>query len=199
MALTSTFWRNAWRYKARAFRHAFWDAGTTLANFLGVCASLELSTEVVLGFIDAEVNTLLGVDGEREATLALCAVGRGATPAMHIAELKPIAPATEPVSSAEVTFPEIPPMHLASQLRSGAEAAAWRADPLRRRVVADSTRLTSLAPTVTTQQTIEEVILARRSTRHYDTTRNVQFEAFSTVLHRSALGFAADALASNAP
>jgi Nitroreductase family len=110
MALTSTFWRNAWRYKARAFRHAFWDAGTSLANFLGVCASLELSTEVVLGFIDAEVNTLLGVDGEREATLALCAVGRGATPAMRIAELKPIAPATEPVSSAEVTFPEIPRM-----------------------------------------------------------------------------------------
>ena len=23
MAITSTFWRNAWRYKARAYRHAF--------------------------------------------------------------------------------------------------------------------------------------------------------------------------------
>jgi len=199
MALTSTFWRNAWRYKARAFRHAFWDAGTSLANFLGVCASLELSTEVVLGFVDAEVNALLGVDGEREATLALCAVGRGATPATRIAELKPIAPATEPVSSAEVTFPEIPRMHLASQLHSRAEAAAWRADPVRRRVVVDSMRLTPLAPTVTTQTTIEEVILARRSTRHYDTSRNVQFEAFSTVLDRSARGFAADAVAANAP
>ena len=199
MALTSTFWRNAWRYKARAFRHAFWDAGTSLANFLGVCASLELSTEVVLGFVDAEVNALLGVDGEREATLALCAVGRGATPATRIAELQPIAPATEPVSSAEVTFPEIQRMHLASQLHSGAEAAAWRADPLRRRVAVDSTRLTPLAPTVTTQTTIEEVILARRSTRHYDTTRNVQFEAFSTVLDRSARGFAADAVTASAP
>src|SRR5712691_3531134 len=76
MAITSTFWRNAWRYKARALRHAFWDAGTSLANFLGVCASVDLAAKLVLGFADSEVNALLGVDGEREATLALCAVGR---------------------------------------------------------------------------------------------------------------------------
>ena len=29
---TSTFWRNAWRYQARAYRHVYWDLGTTLAN-----------------------------------------------------------------------------------------------------------------------------------------------------------------------
>ena len=26
VALTSTFWRNAWRYKGRAYRHTFWDS-----------------------------------------------------------------------------------------------------------------------------------------------------------------------------
>jgi SagB-type dehydrogenase family enzyme len=30
--MTSTFWRNAWRYRARAYRHTYWDAGTSLAN-----------------------------------------------------------------------------------------------------------------------------------------------------------------------
>jgi len=52
---------------------------------------------------------------------------------------------------------------------------------------------------VTTQMMIEEVIVARRSTRHYDTARKVPFETFSTVLDRSARGFAADALAADAP
>jgi SagB-type dehydrogenase family enzyme len=197
MVITSTFWRNAWRYKARAYRHAFWDAGTSLANFLGVSASLELATEVVLGFVDAEVNALLGIDGEREATLALCAIGRDGTPAPRVAELAPIAHATEPASSAEVTFPEIPRMHAASQLHSGAEVAVWRANPLHRSLVVNSASLTPLARTETTQMTIEEVILARRSTRHYDTARKVRFEAFSTVLDRSARGFAADALAAD--
>src|SRR6185503_14730751 len=82
MALTSTFWRNAWRYKGRAYRHAFWDAGTSMANFLAVAASLDLPTQVVLGYADRAVNAVLGIDGDREAAVALCAVGRGAsTPA----------------------------------------------------------------------------------------------------------------------
>ena len=41
LAMTSTFWRNAWRYKARAYRHTYWDTGTSLANFLAVAASLD--------------------------------------------------------------------------------------------------------------------------------------------------------------
>jgi SagB-type dehydrogenase family enzyme len=198
MALTSTFWRNAWRYKARAYRHAFWDAGTSLANFLGVSASLELSTELVFGFVDSEVNALLGIDGEREATLALCAIGRDGPPVPKSADVQNIALATEPVSSSEVTFPEIPRMHAASQLHSAAEVTAWRANPLRRAPKINSASLTPLAPRDTTQMSIEQVILARRSTRHYDTARQVPFEAFSTVLDRSARGFAADALAPNA-
>jgi SagB-type dehydrogenase family enzyme len=39
LVITSTFWRNAFRYRARAYRHTFWDAGTSLANVLGVAAS----------------------------------------------------------------------------------------------------------------------------------------------------------------
>jgi SagB-type dehydrogenase family enzyme len=80
LAITSTFWRNAWRYKARAYRHTFWDTGTSLANCLAVAASLDLPAELVLGYADAPVNALLGVDGESEATVALCALGRAHDP-----------------------------------------------------------------------------------------------------------------------
>jgi SagB-type dehydrogenase family enzyme len=199
MAITSTFWRNAWRYKARAYRHAFWDAGTSLANLLGVAASLRLSTRLVLGFVDAQVNALLGIDGGREATLALCAVGRAITPSARLTVVPPIAPATEAVSSREVVFPDISRMHAASQLGSGTEAAAWRANQLRRSADLESGGVIPLAPTLTTEMTIEEVILARRSTRHYDTDQRVPFTAFSTALDYSARGFASDALAPDAP
>ena len=37
------------------------------------------TTRLVLGYADAQVNALLDIDGEREATLALCALGRGGT------------------------------------------------------------------------------------------------------------------------
>ena len=30
---TSVFWRNAWKYQSRAYRHAYWDCGTILGKF----------------------------------------------------------------------------------------------------------------------------------------------------------------------
>ncbi|HJQ82936.1 MAG TPA: SagB family peptide dehydrogenase, partial [Candidatus Binatia bacterium] len=56
VVLTTTFWRNAWKYQTRAYRHAFWDGGTLAANLLGVAAAVDLPARVVLGFVDAELN-----------------------------------------------------------------------------------------------------------------------------------------------
>src|SRR5439155_851976 len=36
---TSTFWRNSWKYQARAYRHCFWDSGTILAHLPGPAAA----------------------------------------------------------------------------------------------------------------------------------------------------------------
>ena len=74
--VTSTFWRNAWRYQARTYRHVYWDTGTVLANLLAVAADAHLPARVVLGFADDEINALLGVDGVREAAVSLVALGR---------------------------------------------------------------------------------------------------------------------------
>jgi SagB-type dehydrogenase family enzyme len=208
LVMTSTFWRNAWRYKARAYRHTFWDTGTSLANFLAVAASLDLPTRVVLGYADAAVNALLGVDGEREAAVAVCAVGRVAsTPVKGTgaraaeADVPSIAHATEPVSRAEVTFASIPRMHDASSLSDGDEAADWRRQPLRRNPASPQQEPIPLAPLSDERlpsAPIEDVILARRSTRHYDTQHPTSFDLFSTVLDRSVRGFSADCLAAGA-
>ena len=45
VVLTSTWWRNAWKYRSRAYRHAFWDAGTQLANLLALAAARRLPAQ----------------------------------------------------------------------------------------------------------------------------------------------------------
>src|SRR5439155_1676874 len=75
VAWTSTFWRNAWKYQARTYRHCFWDDGTLLANLLAAAAAVDLPARVVLGFVDDELNHLLDLDTEREVTLGLVAIG----------------------------------------------------------------------------------------------------------------------------
>jgi SagB-type dehydrogenase family enzyme len=200
MAMTSTFWRNAWRYKGRAYRHAYWDAGTTFANILALAASAELPTQLVLGFADGAVNGLLGIDGRREATLALCAIGRTASSPPPAPALAPLALLTRAISAREVDFPVIGMLHAASELASGAEAAAWRAKPLRR-VVRDQHDLIPLRPLPAAQlpdMPVEEVIRRRRSTRHYDTETGIGFDTFSTLLDRAARGVAGDGFAPGA-
>jgi SagB-type dehydrogenase family enzyme len=197
LVMTSTFWRNAFRYRARAYRHTFWDAGTSLANVLGVAASLHLPARLVLGFADAAVNALLGLDGEREAAVAICSLGHGDRAPAPPADVDPIAHPTEPVSQREVTFAEIPRMHAASSLTSSEEAAIWRSAPpgrIRPPAQGSTIPLEPLALNGLPQAPIEDVILERRSVRHYDSDRPVTYEQFSTVLDRSSRGIAADCL-----
>jgi hypothetical protein len=93
-------------------------------------------------------------------------------------------------------------MHHASELQSGAEAAAWRANPLHPTPPAALGQLIPLTPVPeahVSPRTIEDVIFARRSTRHYDTGQPISFEAFSSLLHYSTRGIAADCLTLDGP
>ena len=123
---TSTFWRNAWRYQARTYRHVYWDLGTTLSNLLAVAAAADLPAQIVLGFAEPAVNRLLAVDGDRESAVALVALGRQHAAAAAPPPVVPLDLPTQPISAREIVFPEITAMHAASSLASGAEAAAWR-------------------------------------------------------------------------
>src|SRR6202521_4593343 len=59
MVCTGTYWRNAWKYQERTYRHFGWDNGTLLANLIAVATALGLPAKVVCGFVDArsEENT----------------------------------------------------------------------------------------------------------------------------------------------
>src|SRR5438874_8835039 len=77
IAFTSMAWKNAWKYEARSYRHWFWDGGVIAANLLAICQSESLTTRLVMSFVDQEVDKLLGLEEEKEATVALAAIGSG--------------------------------------------------------------------------------------------------------------------------
>jgi SagB-type dehydrogenase family enzyme len=198
-ACTSTFWRNAWKYQARTYRHCFWDNGTLLANLLSVAAAVELPARIVLGFADAEVNALFGLDTRREATMSLVALGRGGAPASSITPvIYPLEFETVPLSTREVDYPAIREAHAVSSLTSAAEVRAWR-QPL---PAADETpscaALVPLAPAIdAAPEPIETVILRRGSTRIFRR-EPISFGQLSTILHAVTRGASADFLESGA-
>lgn len=199
---TSTFWRNAWRYQERAYRHTYWDTATALANLLAVAAEERLPTRAVLGFADDAVNALLDVDGQREAAVCLVALGRAGEAVPPAPEIVPLHLATEPLSAWEIDFPEIRAMHDASSLASGAEARAWREGAYRPEPTASGDALIPLAPLPGADlptDAIDTVIARRRSNRHYDAERPLSFAAFSTVLTHALAETAMDCLIPGAP
>ena len=106
LAFASTYWRNAWKYQARAYRHCYWDCGTLLANLFAVAAAGALPTNLVCGFVDETIETLLGLNPEREGALALVAVGASKAPIPDPpADVPLLALATLPLSSDEIVRP----------------------------------------------------------------------------------------------
>lgn len=197
LAVTSTFWRNAWRYLNRAYRHAYWDMGTTLTNVLAAAVSSELPAKVVFGFADAHINALLDVDGEREAALSLVPLGRTRESIPPPPPVTRLDHETQPLSSSEIDFPDIIAMHQASSLDSGEAVAEWRADPIQRFLpepVGKVVPLTPIDPAKLPDLPADAIIRRRRSVRHYDVERPVPFDVFSTLLDLTSRGFSADCL-----
>ena len=201
---SGTYWRNAWKYQARTYRHFGWDNGTLLANMLAVSAASGLPAEVVLGFVDAEAAALLELDTRREVSLCLVPIGRtsqSSPPAPR--EVSPLGLETVPVSQREVEYPAMLEMHEASSLASKDEVAQWR--ELGRQLAFSSSapageevRLTPLSKDEQPTDTIEQVILRRGSTRTFDPAASITLAELSTILSCSTQGLPADFLVDGA-
>jgi SagB-type dehydrogenase family enzyme len=189
----STFWRNAWKYQARAYRHCYWDNGTMLANLLAASAARNVPAKIVVGFVDAAVNELLGLDGEREAPLSMVALGGGSSVTTGASRpVEPVAFKTVPLSKSEVDYPEMRAMHEVSSLESGEEVAAWREEAHRdsRRTRIDAAQgarvfpLQPLGDDKIPRDTIEDVVVRRGSTRQFSR-EPISFAELSTMLDRA--------------
>jgi SagB-type dehydrogenase family enzyme len=194
---TSTFWRNSWKYRQRAYRHCYWDSGTLMANLLAVAATRELPARLVLGFEDEPINRLIDVDPSREVTLGLVALGRtAAAPAPPPGPVEPLGYETVALSPAEVDYPEIREMHQASALDSAEEAARWRGASPTSRDSKSNGPLFPLAPVAVSDRPrdpLEEVIRRRGSTRRFARVA-ISLAELSIILDRATQGVPADFL-----
>jgi SagB-type dehydrogenase family enzyme len=125
VVLTSCFWRNTWRYEDRAYRHVFWDAGTILANLLGLAAGHGLAASVAAGFRDQTIEALIGVDGRHEGVVALVALGERASPPTA-RTVEAIDPPVIPASPVEIEYGYLLRLHDDSKLADCEDVARWR-------------------------------------------------------------------------
>ena len=74
---TAVFERSKWKYKQRAYRYIYLDAGHIAQNVALSAVALGLGSCQIGALYDDEANALLGVDGVHESTVYMTTVGRG--------------------------------------------------------------------------------------------------------------------------
>ena len=193
---TGTYWRNAWKYRARTYRHFGWDNGTVLANLLTMCTARQLPAKLILGFLDDEINRLLDLDTDREVALSLVGVGECEDDLPAPPPIQPLGLQTVPLSEVEVDYPEMRKMHSNTLIESEPEVDAWRGDAPAsdseskqgRIFELDLDDLLSLSP-----DSPEQAILRRGSSRSF-AQKPISYKQFSSLLHTCAQGIAADFL-----
>jgi SagB-type dehydrogenase family enzyme len=204
---TGTYWRNAWKYQARTYRHFGWDNGTILAHVLAAANARRLPARVVCGFIDQTVNGLLSLEIEREVAFSMVALGQGAAAAPDPPAVEPLQLETTPSSRSEVDYPLMRRVHEASSLNSEREVAQWREtasavtaqgariqEPGSVRAL-DAKRYFALRATseaALPRDRLEDVIIRRGSTRQFQRGASWSFEELSTALTGAMRAIPAD-------
>src|SRR6266852_3783062 len=200
LAFTSLAWRNAWKYEARSYRHWFWDSGVIVANLLATSISAGLAAKVILGFVDSEIDQLLGLEAKKEATVALAVVGIGNTEnALRMSQpIRSLALESNPLSREEVDYPIIWETNEASQLKSKSETETWRKSlKLSKGTIPTTTPAFPLRGSEEhLSPPLDEVILLRGTTRKF-AREPISFDRLSTIIRASATNIPLDFLSDN--
>ena len=171
LIFTTIFWRSAWKYRARGYRYCYWDTGTVVANLLAAATASGLSTQLIAGFVDAQMDQLLGIDGSREATACLVPLGGGAVPAPITAapDLASVPPEEGPRIAEEVYYPDSEELHAASRLGSREAVISWRSNAPSQREITHPAEYSSLLNQETPSDAapLTQAILNRGSTRRF--------------------------------
>jgi len=203
VAYTSIAWRNAWKYQARSYRHWFWDSGVIAANFLATSISLELSTQLIMGFVDNAVNRLLRLDDKREAAVVLAPIDNKSSvdsvPRGKESEDLSI-PQTIPMLRGELDYPEIWKLHKASYLHNKEEvknwitaATAFKQTPTNKAAEVVHRKALIFETSIINEPSLAETILLRGSSRKFSR-QPISFTQLSNILHYSTRGVPLDFL-----
>ena len=77
---TAVFARSEWKYRERAYRYFYLDAGHIAAQLSLAAVAQGLESCHVAAFYDGEANGLLGIDRRNEAVIYMTAVGNPSRP-----------------------------------------------------------------------------------------------------------------------
>ena len=193
---TGTYWRNAWKYRSRTYRHFGWDNGTILANMLAISAASKLPSKIVTGFVDSQINSLLDVDPSREVAFSMVSIGHQELTPTKSPEISPLGLPVVAYSKEEIDYPAMRKMHEASSLESSAEVAAWRGTTLAHELPAPKGAVSLLQlpdDSKIPKDTIEQVISRRGSTRQFSRDP-LTLPQLSLMLERATGGLPADFL-----
>ncbi|MGB8060877.1 MAG: SagB/ThcOx family dehydrogenase [Candidatus Sulfotelmatobacter sp.] len=199
MICTGTYWRNAWKYRSRTYRHFGWDNGTILANMLAISAASNLPAKIITSFVDSQVNALLDVDPAREVAFSMVSIGHQESTPPRSSEISPLSLPIVAYSKEETDYPAMRKMHEASSLDSSAEVAAWRGKTPSHELPAPKGAMTALQVPDSSkipQDTIEQVISRRGSTRQF-ARDPITLPQLSLMLDRATQGIPADFLDSS--
>lgn len=195
---TGTYWRNAWKYRSRTYRHFGWDNGTILANLLAISEGSRLPARVVTGFVDSQINELLSLDTKREVAFSLASIGHLHATPPNSAKIPPLNLPIVPYSKEEVDYPAMRRMHEACSLDSASEVTAERGKPPSSDAPAPKGTVASLqlphGPIP--DDSIEEVISRRGSTRQF-ARESITLPQLSLILDRATRGIPWDFLDSS--
>ncbi len=75
---TAFFERSKWKYRERAYRYVYLDAGHIAQNVALGATSLGLASCQIAAFYDDEVNAVVGADGVEESAIFMTVVGKPA-------------------------------------------------------------------------------------------------------------------------
>jgi len=192
---TGTYWRNAWKYRSRTYRHFGWDNGTILANLLAMSEASNLPAGIVTGFVDSQINELLSLDTKREVAFSLVSIGYQQSTPSGSPQIVPLDLPIVPYSNEEVDYPAMRKMHEASSLDSAAEVIAERGKTPGHDSVPSKGTTVSLQPPIDDipADSIEKVISRRGSTRQFSR-QSITLPQLSVMLDRATRGIPADFL-----
>jgi SagB-type dehydrogenase family enzyme len=194
---TGTYWRNAWKYRSRTYRHFGWDNGTILANLLAMSEASKLPAKIVTAFVDSQINELLSLDTKREVAFSLVSIGHQQSPPSSPPPISPLNLPIVPYSKEEIDYPAMRKMHEASSLDSASEVAAMRGRTPPHDSPTPKGTSTSLQPSLIGDSipadTIEKVISRRGSTRQFSR-QSISLSELTLLLDRATQGIPADFL-----
>jgi SagB-type dehydrogenase family enzyme len=163
---------------------------------LALSTAYNTPVEIISGFVDKEVNNLLGIKDNKEISLCLVPIGKTVVPPILPDEVPKLDVKTLPLSKKEVDYPIIQRIHSASSLEDKEEVVQWRCRPPHFDVPQPKGRifpLKEIAKEGLPSDNVQQVILRRSSTRRFSHD-SITFEQLSTLLSRATRGVPADFL-----